>query len=446
VRSIIDGKQARATPGRSKKSDIGGKAGRGPAPGATPHPALSRPGAESNRSLQRVLDPFASKQTGGAPAILQSKLQVNAPGDVYEQEADRVAERVMRMPEPRLQRAVADLGESPARRNPQAPAAGLQPHRVQASDAEGMVAPPAVGDALRSSGRPLDPATRAFMEPRFGRGFGDVRIHTGPQADTAAASVQARAFTVGGDLVFAAGEHAPGSEGGKRLLAHELTHVVQQSGGRQLVQRDDTKVKHTPGKQVDTYLNANKFIKTYVEAKFKKGIKAEGHLHIDKPDEFVKAWTKYALSRENPETGKAYTEAEVKAWEPTVDAFRDGLEIHVHQDRGQAGTTIHEAIHLFSDDSYRATVGYHANEGTSEYFARMIYDEQKIKHANYYADEYKSIQKLVKVTTKETLAAAYFQGKVDALETAVEGKAKGTFAKWVGFMNGAKYSDADALL
>jgi len=68
------------------------------------------------------------------------------------------------------------------------------------------------------------------MEPRFGQDFGNVRIHQGPTAETAAASLQARAFTLGRDVVFAAGEHDPKSEGGKRLLAHELTHVVQQRG------------------------------------------------------------------------------------------------------------------------------------------------------------------------------------------------------------------------
>jgi hypothetical protein len=81
------------------------------------------------------------------------------------------------------------------------------------------------------AGAPLDKASRSYFEPRFGHDFSDVRVHNGPQADMAAASVQARAFTLGRDVVFAAGEYDPGSEGGKRLLAHELTHVVQQSGG-----------------------------------------------------------------------------------------------------------------------------------------------------------------------------------------------------------------------
>ncbi|HEX2093051.1 MAG TPA: DUF4157 domain-containing protein, partial [Longimicrobiaceae bacterium] len=80
------------------------------------------------------------------------------------------------------------------------------------------------------AGRPLDPATRTLMEERFGRDLRDVRIHTGPEADAAARGLNARAFTVGRDIVFGAGEYDPGSPGGRRLLAHELTHTVQQSG------------------------------------------------------------------------------------------------------------------------------------------------------------------------------------------------------------------------
>ncbi|HSN05088.1 MAG TPA: DUF4157 domain-containing protein [Nitrospira sp.] len=78
------------------------------------------------------------------------------------------------------------------------------------------------------SGQPLDAATRAFFEPRFGRDFGAVRVHTDAQASEAARSVSARAFTVGRQLVFGKGEYSPASTEGKRLLAHELTHTAQQ--------------------------------------------------------------------------------------------------------------------------------------------------------------------------------------------------------------------------
>lgn len=326
-------------------------------------------------------------------------------------------------------------------------------------------------------GRPLDSGVRHTMEQRFGHDFSHVRVHDGAPRGVSA-------LTQGRDVAFGAGKYDPASERGRRLIAHELAHVVQQSrgvrkegGGRvddhlereadrasdaalagrhaaitatsaPAVQykKDDPKVKHTTGKQVDTYLNASTFIKTYIEAKFKKGIKAEGHVHIHTPDEFIKAWVKYALGRRNPDTGKLFTEAEARAWELSTEAFRDGTEIHLHESRGDSTAAIHESIHLFQDDAFSSKVGHNAKEGATEYFTRMICAEQKIKSEDYYSDQHKSIQKLVKLTTKETLAAAYFQGKVDALEKAVEAKGKGTFAKWVGFMNQAKYSDANALL
>jgi hypothetical protein len=95
-------------------------------------------------------------------------------------------------------------------------------------------------DALVGGGTPLAPSTRAFMEPRFGHDFSAVRVHTGAAATDAAAALNARAFTIGRDVVFGAEQYAPDGEGGKRLLAHELVHTVQQSPGltpRPVVQR-----------------------------------------------------------------------------------------------------------------------------------------------------------------------------------------------------------------
>ena len=80
-------------------------------------------------------------------------------------------------------------------------------------------------------GQPLDSGTRGLMESRLGHDFGDVRVHTGPQASQSAASVNAQAYTVGNDVVFQSDRYAPGTQTGLRTLAHELTHVVQQRSG-----------------------------------------------------------------------------------------------------------------------------------------------------------------------------------------------------------------------
>jgi hypothetical protein len=90
--------------------------------------------------------------------------------------------------------------------------------------------PGVVADALLGPARPLDAATRAFMEPRFGHDFSQVRVHTDSLAADSARSVNARAYTSGRNLVFGEGQYAPHSSQGRRLIAHELTHVVQQNG------------------------------------------------------------------------------------------------------------------------------------------------------------------------------------------------------------------------
>jgi hypothetical protein len=97
--------------------------------------------------------------------------------------------------------------------------------------------PGIVHDVLRSPGEPLDAETRAFMEPRFGHDFSQVRVHTDARAANAAAAVDARAFTMNRNIVFAAGEYAPRFESGLRLLSHELTHVLQQRVGVNLKNR-----------------------------------------------------------------------------------------------------------------------------------------------------------------------------------------------------------------
>lgn len=103
--------------------------------------------------------------------------------------------------------------------------------RLQRSavSAEPATVPPSVHDVLRSPGQPLDAATRGFMEPRFGHDFSQVRVHADASAAASARDVHALAYTVGQDVVFGAHQYAPQTPTGKMLLAHELTHVVQQA-------------------------------------------------------------------------------------------------------------------------------------------------------------------------------------------------------------------------
>ena len=168
---------------------------------------------------------------------LQAKLTVNEPGDQYEQEADRVAEQVMRMPDTtlRLQRKCGCGGSTASGESCEecaSPHVQLQRRATPENSSSVAAAPPVVHDVLRSSGQPLDTSTRAFMEPRFGHTFDQVRVHTDERAAESARAVNALAFTVGVDVVFGHGEYLPQTFQGRSLLAHELAHVVQQSASR----------------------------------------------------------------------------------------------------------------------------------------------------------------------------------------------------------------------
>ncbi len=154
---------------------------------------------------------------------LQAKLRIGQPADMYEQEADRVAEQVMRIPEPKVQhkctRCKKDEKDVLQAKKLSKPMSVTQDQDV----------PPIIYEVLRSPGQPLDSATRAFMEPRFGHDFSNVRVHSKEQAAESAKAVNAHAYTVGQNIVFADNKYAPGTDEGKELLAHELTHVVQQT-------------------------------------------------------------------------------------------------------------------------------------------------------------------------------------------------------------------------
>ncbi len=164
-----------------------------------------------------------------APIKIRPKLRINTPGDEFEQEADQVAERVMRMPDSQVIRRKCACGESAACDECKQEAPVVQ--RTATLNAGNVEASQIVNEVLRSPGRPLDGATRSFMEPRFGHDFSRVRVHTDAQAAESARAVNALAYTVGQHVVFDYGHYRPGAPDGRRLLAHELTHVAQGGDG-----------------------------------------------------------------------------------------------------------------------------------------------------------------------------------------------------------------------
>jgi len=225
-------------------------------PSRDPHAHEAEPTLTPERSLawdfgKLPLSPTepSSAPDASAPLLgnIQRKLAIGSVDDPLEHEADRVADLVMRVPDPdiavtsaprQVSRKCAECEEEDKQKLQMKPAAASQSQTVSA--------PPIVHDVLRSPGQPLEKAARASLEPRFGHDFSQLRIHADAKAAESARAVAAQAYTVGGDIVFGAGRYTPGTESGRRLLAHELAHTIQQGAARgpdrssaQLLQRDD---------------------------------------------------------------------------------------------------------------------------------------------------------------------------------------------------------------
>jgi hypothetical protein len=170
---------------------------------------------------------------------LQTKLSVGPASDPLELEADRVADQVTR--HTASSEAGRTAGPGTVARRP-GPAAQITSGIT--GSATHFPAPPSVEQVLSTSGSPLPGAVREDMEQSFGRDFSAVRIHTDASASASARHIGANAYTAGSHVVFAPGQYAPTSSGGRHLLAHELTHVVQQAGTgqpaarREVIQRD----------------------------------------------------------------------------------------------------------------------------------------------------------------------------------------------------------------
>jgi hypothetical protein len=202
------------------------------------------------------------KLLGADTRLVQPKLKISQPNDKYEQEADRVADKVMRMPEPKVQRQVGlEEKEDEETIQTKSIANKIMPFvQRQVVDEEESIQTKAtsnrikpmisrevqfgIEDLKQNTGLPLPQKVKGFMAKRFGQDFSRVLIHTNRHAQTVAKHLKARAFTLGPHIAFGPGQFSPETTEGKMLLAHELTHVVQQSGhGTKQSASSDTSVQ-----------------------------------------------------------------------------------------------------------------------------------------------------------------------------------------------------------
>lgn len=226
--------------------------------------AALQPAAPAKESAEPAQEARGHEGRFDAPQRKRSRFSLSQPNDACEREADALAEKVMRKAEgdsePEEASRCSSCGVArkvdDGREGEGGGAGGGVPDTLENSREmeESNVSPKrdsgggasasaeaALGSAIgaRAAGQSLDGGTRAFMEGRFGHDFSRVRVHTDERANTAARAIGASAFTVGQDIWFARGRFAPQTNAGRRLLAHELAHTLQQArdGSRQLVRR-----------------------------------------------------------------------------------------------------------------------------------------------------------------------------------------------------------------
>ncbi len=203
---------------------------------------------------------------GGCPrcrGVIQAKLAVTQPDDPYEQEADRIADQVM-----------AGTAQPVVNDAPQTQHSG------------GQSVPASVEQALVNPGRPLESGLRQEMEQRFGHDFSQVRVNTSQPAAQSAKEVNARAYTVGHNIIFGVGRFAPQTQAGRHLIAHELVHVVQQrQSGLRLARSPDDKESAKIGSEIEP-LELKEW-KKVLEA---KGYEVYTRKQFDKVDWLAKAF------------------------------------------------------------------------------------------------------------------------------------------------------------
>jgi hypothetical protein len=304
-----------------------------------------------------------------------------------------------------------------------APANSIGPPKIQ----------PAV-EALNSQGNPIDSRTAGFMEPRFGHSFSRVRIHDNNAAHNAASALNARAFALGEHIVFGAGQYAPRTRAGMSLLAHELTHVVQEFGNPSpALHCAPTLSGRTPGELIEDSV-APDIDKALAESSLAKYIKkkAGGHLHV----EFKKTFEKNLAENE-----KAFGNKTSPSNGPDqVGGFTDlkSGEIHLKERLANIEGAIHETIHLNSKLGARAGVsafqddfGNPLEEGVTQYFTNKVLAEQKLGTGVAYPEQLKLANQLISAVGEDLIIAAYFKGEKDAINKVVAASNKhGDYGKW----------------
>ena len=388
-----------------------------------------------------ALDRGASRSTGWSPPAVRS------------------GERGARALAGRARRGLGSGESLAASRGSLAPGGGL----------ELSVAPAPVRTAVTSPGRQLDRGLRSGLESRFGHDFSRVRVVTGPEAEAAAASVGARAFTAGNRIVFGAGQLDPHSSAGQDLLAHELAHVVQQEGRRPVLQRQavdedeeavraevetdrrrfeearkgqkaaleplpldklktDTfrkqglttrrRIGKKTGGQIQSALMASRALRPYIGGKLRSRQIARNFVIHSTDAEFESVYVRlHKINVGDPYYGRRLTVGGF------YHADTDTIHLRGPSSRlaSSLGDTVHEAIHKFSSSgSGRGSLGFlhffggFLNEGVTQFFTDVLLQEQGLGiHTRHkYGKQLRCAKAVVDAFGVATVGRAYFMGEI----------------------------------
>lgn len=333
---------------------------------------------------------------------LQTKLRIGSIDDPSERQADRVADQIVAAPK------TASDGARP------------RIDREWTSNPN-TAAPASVAKAIACAGSPLDATLRQDMEQRLGHDFSQVRVHTGAVAELSAKEVHAQAYTSGRHVIFGAGRFAPATYQGRRLLAHELVHVTQQSAGVSLpIQRqpDETEAKETPPKKqparktlksegvdlndpvagrtaaiIDQVLARNQKLAPYIGARLKGGFS------IAEKGKFVHASTDANFDAAYL---SAYDLDSSQTVPKSTEGFFDSRKSVVHLRPGaEFGTALHESVHRLASPALYSVYLQGAmkissdltevlKEGVTAFFTDCILKEEGLPNFN---DAYRSKKK-----------------------------------------------------
>jgi hypothetical protein len=245
-----------------------------------------------------------------------------------------------------------------------------------------------------------------------------------------------------------------------RAMAAAQQQVGNRALGRMLARDPNPALRSAPPPplkkpgEVDAIFDTSVHLKDMIGAKLGKGSLKKA-MHLDDAAAFEAAWVEYAMRSINPDTGQTFAshdEARAFLKKKGVRAFQDETKgaIHINKERSNLGTQLHEALHFFSSERWKGRVGYAANEGVTEYFTRVIGPEVGVERdINSFLQEYTSATHLVEASDEATLAAAYFDGDIAALEQRIDGRkagGKGTWRQWLGHLDARDFKAANALL